>query len=105
MTFPHVAMSHDAARGAQGCAFGKFLANFADCARSLERAAERIRSAFLERLHFFPPQRDELIFVLHRPREFRQPVSNEQRESEVVTAPLCRRVGNASTERGGYSAI
>src|SRR5882724_3746373 len=105
MTFPHVAMGRDAAGGAQGCAFGKFLADFGDRARSLERAAERIRSAFLERLHFFPPQRDELIFVLHCPREFRQPVSNEQRESEVVAAALCRRIGNASTERGGDSAV
>src|SRR5438046_1173180 len=105
MTFPHVAVGRDAARGAERCALGKFFAHFSDRARSFERLSERIRSALLERLHFFAPQRDELIFVLHCPREFRQPVSNEQRESEVVAAALCRRVGNASTERGGYSAV
>ena len=66
MAFPHVAMRRDPAGGAQGCALGKFFSHLADGAGRFEAAPKRIRPACLERLEFFAPLRDEIVFVVHR---------------------------------------
>src|SRR6266513_1568930 len=97
MTFTHVAMGRDAASGAQGCAFAKFLANFGDRARSLERATERIRSAFLERLHFFARQRLSSQYSFAKKTES-MPYSRASQPGGSGPAPLstwmspCRRL-------------
>jgi hypothetical protein len=68
MTFTHVAMGGDPARGAKRFVLFEFFPDFRDRPRYLEGLAERFNSAGSQRFQLFAPLRDQFIFRLHASR-------------------------------------